>query len=96
MTSVTQRSHRESHRLPPHIKPYSYVLNLTIDVAEGTVRGAETIRISVREKTSFVVLHASEDVKITKALLGVTADPTRSPSRDSISASDRWVEGCVN
>jgi hypothetical protein len=53
---------------------------MTIDVEKGTVRGSETIRVSVTGPTSFIVIHASEEVKITKALLALTPDPTRAPS----------------
>lgn len=77
-----------SYRLPTFAAPFSYSMNLTMDVETGRTQGYETIRVTFYKKTNFLVLHAASNIRITKALLGVPPQLTPRPGENRNTAYD--------
>ncbi len=80
----------DEYRLPIFAVPQSYAINFTVDLAKEMLRGRETIRVAVLDKTDFVVVHAAANVKILRAFLArvpmLTPRPSQ-PERDERAAA---------
>lgn len=50
----------ESHRLPRHVIPVSYRIQLTPDLEKGTFMGMEHVVVTVHEATKEITLHACD------------------------------------
>lgn len=75
------------YRLPDTYSPVSYNINITVDLRRLVMRGRETIRISVKKNTTFVVIHSAANVRVSLAFLAQV--PTLTPRPGSAEPIER-------
>ena len=73
-----------AQRLPGNVVPSNYKLRFVPDLAAETFEGQATIRVTVKEPTNTIVLHASELEIEAVTIDGLHPDMTRDPKSETI------------